>query len=29
LDAWFSTPFDEEEAANVARVAEIDRRNSI
>jgi len=29
LDAWFSTPFDEEEAANVARVAEIERQNSI
>ena len=27
LDAWFSTPFDEEEVANVARVAEIERKN--
>jgi len=26
LDTWFSTPFEEEEVANVARVAEIERR---
>ena len=27
LDAWFSTPFDEEEVANVARVAEMERQS--
>jgi len=28
LDAWFSTPFEEEEVENVARVAEIERKYS-
>jgi len=27
LDAWFSAPFDEDEVANVVRVAEIEHRN--
>lgn len=27
LDAWFSTPFDEEEVANVAKVAEMERQS--
>jgi len=29
LDAWFSTPFEEEEVENVARVAEIERKYSL